>query len=212
LNVATSGHFDNSGNCDAVTGAGGIWNVKGNVLPKIRSNHNSSIYPVNNSYPEDFSGIGMQGYRRCDPSADTDPCNMMATDFSLRPDSIFKNTATDNTDPGIDVVKLNERTRCTVGGDTRTCIVGAVSPAFAQVGGRVTNAFGRGLYGTRITITGVGVRQTVIANPFGYYAFTDILVGETYNITANNKRFEFSNGTQSLLVNDDLVDVNFIAQ
>jgi len=130
LNVATSGWFDANGNsCGAgsVTNAG-AWRVAGNVFPKMRSYHNANLYPQNNFYPDNYSGIGMQAYRRCDISATVDPCNSNVSDFALRSDSPYKNKASDNTDPGINVSLLTNRLNCTTGGDTRGCLSGGTTP------------------------------------------------------------------------------------
>jgi len=126
LNVGTSGWFDVSGNsCGAASGANaGTWRVAGNVFPKLRANFNANTYPTGNSYPENYAGVGMQAYRRCDASAANDPCNLTVNDFALSAASPYKNKAGDNTDPGINAPLLNERLRCTVNGDTRGCLTG----------------------------------------------------------------------------------------
>ena len=124
LNVASSGWFDPAtrDSCGAVAGGNaGQWSVNGNVLPKLRSQPVTGNYPANNVYPDDFAQVGMVHYRNCSvlPS---DPCDSLLGDFALRPDSPYRNTASDHSDPGIDAVLLAERLRCTSSGDTRTCI------------------------------------------------------------------------------------------
>ncbi|CAN5474683.1 hypothetical protein BH10ACI3_BH10ACI3_15730 [soil metagenome] len=130
MNVGTSGWFDASGNsCGATSGTNaGTWRIAGNTLPKMRSSHSPNSYPAANNYPENYAGVGMQSYRNCSLSYLTDPCNSTISDFSLRPDSAFKNSATDSTDPGINSPLLTERLRCTAAGDTRTCLSAAGSP------------------------------------------------------------------------------------
>lgn len=131
LNVGTSGWFDISTNssCSAASGANaGTWRLAGNVLPKMRSYHNSNMYPSTNFYPENYSGVGLQGYRNCNISATSDPCNSNISDFSLRADSAYKNRATDGTDSGINSTVLADRVRCTLSGNSSSCLNGGTSP------------------------------------------------------------------------------------
>lgn len=125
LNVGTSGWFDpaTASSCGAVTGTNvGSWRIAGNVLPKVRNLHNPNLYPAGNSYPENYASIRMNGYRNCGPSHNVDPCDSQIFDFTLRADSPYKYQAGDGTDPGIDSVVLDARTRCSSSGDTRSCI------------------------------------------------------------------------------------------
>jgi phage gp45-like len=75
-----------------------------------------------------------------------------------------------------------------------------------------------------MTSTGRGIRNVIIrltdaggsvrlatTTAFGYYRFTNVAAGETYIITAKGKRYEFSQTSQVLNVNEDAADVNFIA-
>jgi hypothetical protein len=131
MNVASSGWFDStSSSCGASGATAGTWKIDGNVLPKMRTSHTASNYPSNNTYPDNYSGVGLQNYRRCDVSWTADACNSNITDFALRPDSVNKNRATDGTDPGVNTAVLTDRVRCSAGGDTRTCITaaGGVTP------------------------------------------------------------------------------------
>lgn len=127
LNVGTSGWFDptTSGSCGAASGSNaGAWKIEGNILPKLRSYHNPALYPANNSYPENYEGIGMNSYRTCGASAAADPCDSPIVSYALRPDSQYKRQAGDGGDPGIDSVLLNDRVQCTTLGDTRGCLTG----------------------------------------------------------------------------------------
>jgi len=130
LNVATSRWFDPAtrSSCDARTGTfGSSWKMEGNVFPLMRSSHHANAYPANNSYPKNYSEMGMRAYRRCGISWQTDSCESDIDDFALTADSVYKNKAADNGDPGINAELLTERVRCTTGGDTRECIVGGGS-------------------------------------------------------------------------------------
>jgi hypothetical protein len=122
LNVATSGWFDPSGSsCGAPSGLG-TWNVSGNVMPRLRTVPTAKVYPALNHYPENYTQVGMTGYRTCGTFFLTDPCVGMIDDFGLKEDTPFKGTASDRTDPGINVEVLKARTRCTQSGDTRPCL------------------------------------------------------------------------------------------
>jgi hypothetical protein len=131
MNVGTSGWFDQAtgSSCGATSGPNaGTWKIAGNVFPKMRSSHSANAYPANNLYPANYTATGMQAYRNCGSSASADPCDANISDFALRGDSLYKNKATDGTDPGINSALLTERVRCTTSGDTRTCITGAGGP------------------------------------------------------------------------------------
>ena len=122
LNVATSGWFDSSGSsCGAPSGLG-TWNVSGNVMPRLRTVPTAKVYPALNHYPENYTQVGMNGYRNCDGFFLTDPCVGVIDDFGLKEDTPFKGTASDRTDPGINVDVLKARTRCTQSGDARPCL------------------------------------------------------------------------------------------
>lgn len=85
--------------------------------------------------------------------------------------------------------------------------------AAASVGGRITTANGRGIYGARITIvnsTGTNA-QTTSTNPFGYYRFAEVAVGETYIITVRHKNYYFSPSSQVLSLTEAAENVNFTA-
>ena len=90
--------------------------------------------------------------------------------------------------------------------------VTAPTAAAVSVGGRVLTASGRGVSGVRITLTDLsGDTKTVVSTAFGYYRFDTVLAGGTYIITANGKRFQFSQPTQVVNVSEDTFDINFTA-
>jgi len=57
-----------------------------------------------------------------------------------------------------------------------------------------------------------GEEKTALTNPFGYYRFAEVAVGETYIIGVSSKRYSFIQPTQILSVNGDLAAVDFVAQ
>jgi hypothetical protein len=92
--------------------------------------------------------------------------------------------------------------------------VQAPSPAVAvnvSVSGRVTNASGRPVYAARVTMTdSQGNTRIALTNPFGYYRFLNVLSGQTYNMGVRSKEYTFT--PRDVVVNDNLTDVNFVAQ
>ncbi len=86
------------------------------------------------------------------------------------------------------------------------------SAAAVSVSGRVTTAGGQGVGNTLVSITdqsGVA-RSGALTSSFGYYRFDDVAVGGTYTITVISKRYVFT--PQTLQVNDNITDVNFVAE
>ena len=89
-----------------------------------------------------------------------------------------------------------------------------VAPTAAAVtlGGRV-RAGKSGVGNVRVVLTMPGGEmRTAISNPFGYYRFDNIPVGETYVLTAYSKRFVFSNPTQIITLFEAREDVDFVAE
>jgi uncharacterized repeat protein (TIGR01451 family) len=87
-----------------------------------------------------------------------------------------------------------------------------VAPTAAEVSvaGRVMTSQGFGISSARVTITdSSGTTQTAITNPFGFYRFDAIGVGQTYVVSVGHKRYSFT--PRIVTVDDELLDVNFIA-
>ena len=90
----------------------------------------------------------------------------------------------------------------------------AVSPTAATVsiGGRAMTASGRGIRNVRIQMTDAsGTVRNATTSAFGYYRFTDVAAGETYIFTARGKAYSFSQPTQVVNVNEEITEINFIA-
>ncbi len=84
------------------------------------------------------------------------------------------------------------------------------SATFVSVSGRVTTSGWRGIGYARITITDSGGNtRTAYTNSFGYYRLDDVTAGATYTIAVTKKRYSFT--PQQLQINDNLQNVNFIA-
>ena len=88
------------------------------------------------------------------------------------------------------------------------------SAASAVVGGRVANSEGRGIGGVVLTMSGGNLTAPIIVrtNPFGYYRFSEVEVGQTYVVTptAKNRRFAPSNRVFTALEN--VSDIDFSAK
>ena len=90
--------------------------------------------------------------------------------------------------------------------------VDATTAASVDIGGRVRQANGRGVFRARVTlIDAEGVQRTAYTNPFGYYRFTEVVVGETYVITASHLRYQMAQPTQVHFVESENVNINFTA-
>lgn len=88
----------------------------------------------------------------------------------------------------------------------------APTAAMVSVGGRILTSNGTGIRNVVITITNTsGQSRTTISSSFGYYRFNDIEVGDTYIITVSANRFTFGLRTRIVAVNEELFDLDFIA-
>jgi Carboxypeptidase regulatory-like domain len=80
-----------------------------------------------------------------------------------------------------------------------------------SVSGRVTTSTGRGVSNARVFITdSSGNARMTITSPFGYYSFDNVAAGATYTIMVSAKLYLFT--SQMLQVNDNLSNVNFVAE
>lgn len=83
--------------------------------------------------------------------------------------------------------------------------------ATVAVSGRVTTFSGQGVSNARVTTTDFGGNSRLaITNPFGYYRFTNVSANGLYTFVVRSKRYTFTSRT--VQVNDNLTDVNFVAQ
>lgn len=86
----------------------------------------------------------------------------------------------------------------------------APTAATAIVGGRVTNALGRGIARTRILLVDAdGATRYAATNPFGYYRFADVPVGQTVVVSIVAGKHVFAGGTRLINVTGDADDINF---
>ena len=88
----------------------------------------------------------------------------------------------------------------------------APTAANAVVGGRILTTGGAGIRNVQVTITfPSGEIRTTKSSAFGYYRFAEIPVGDIYVISVAAKKYIFSQPSQVRSVQDDLQDVDFIA-
>jgi Tol biopolymer transport system component len=93
-------------------------------------------------------------------------------------------------------------------------LASSLAPTAAQVSvsGRALTETGRGISNVQITLTdssgGVRVART---NPFGYFRFQGVPVGQTYILSARSKNYIFAEPTRVLNVQEAIANIEFIA-
>ena len=84
----------------------------------------------------------------------------------------------------------------------------------ATVSGRVVDLNGRGVRGITLTLFNAsnGRVTEAVSNNFGFYVFDNVQVSTFYMLRAfGNKRYSFQNGERSLVVNEDVANVDWVA-
>ena len=87
------------------------------------------------------------------------------------------------------------------------------SAAPAVVAGRVVDRYGRGIYNARVQLFDAtdGTAKEARSNSFGYYRFDDMNVGDFYVMSVSHLRYKFVNGSISFSLDQDMFDMNFVA-
>jgi hypothetical protein len=81
--------------------------------------------------------------------------------------------------------------------------------AHVSITGRVVAPNGAGIGGVRLVlIDGGGVAGQSISNPFGYFQFHDVEVGQTYILSASGKRYRFP--APAITVDDAISDLRLV--
>ncbi len=96
--------------------------------------------------------------------------------------------------------------------DNIVTLFGALAPSAANVSisGRVSND-NRGIARAIVHLTDQdGNIRTARTNPFGYYRFTDVEVGQTLIVNVFHKQYQFD--PQVVSVNDNIANLDFTAQ
>ncbi|MEP7148194.1 MAG: carboxypeptidase-like regulatory domain-containing protein [Acidobacteriota bacterium] len=87
----------------------------------------------------------------------------------------------------------------------------APTAANATVSGQVRDLDGRGIGGARVSVQNpAGEIKTAFTNPFGYYSFSDVAVGQTYLVSVEHKRYTFD--ARTISVSDDVTGIDFTPQ
>ena len=95
-----------------------------------------------------------------------------------------------------------------------TVDIGAYEASFSSspvsLAGRVMTPSGRGIAGSRVRLSGEsGAIRFAITNPFGFYRFINLPVGETYTITSSDKLYTFASPI-TLTTDQDRDDLIFL--
>jgi hypothetical protein len=86
------------------------------------------------------------------------------------------------------------------------------SAAAVTVSGRVMLADGTGIRGARVTLTEMdGTEHHALTGGFGYYQFFEIASGQGAVIRVSAKRFRFTESVRFLYLDDNVSDIDFIA-
>ena len=123
---------------------------------------------------------------------------------------VFVDRTTNRTDDG-----QGHRSVCGTVDSLSPFALASLNPtaAHVSVAGRVTSASGYGIRNAIIVLTGPdGVTKLAVTSSFGYYRFDDIAAGENYVVRVASKRYVFANATRVIAVNDDLTEVDFVAE
>ncbi len=84
--------------------------------------------------------------------------------------------------------------------------------ATVNVGGRVTNSGGRGIFRAKVRMTdGTGTVRSAYTNILGYYHFAEVEVGQTLIFNLKHRGYNFTEPTKVLSLNEETVTVNFTA-
>jgi hypothetical protein len=131
---------------------------------------------------------------------------------------VCRNDATGNPHAGSST-NLDSRTATIIlaEGDFVTCTFSntqfAPTAAPASVSGRVLDSFGNGIGGARLTMSDAqsGETWSTLSNPFGYYTLEGAGAGNFYIMSISHKRYSFAVDTRTFTLNEDLVDVDWVA-
>jgi hypothetical protein len=106
----------------------------------------------------------------------------------------------------------------TIGAQTATlspfAIAQPLAPTAAHVSlsGRAIDSNGRGIPSASFSLTGSsGDLRTSISNPFGFYAFDRVEVGQTYVMSIGHKRYTFDPNVRVINVIYTITALDFVA-
>lgn len=83
-----------------------------------------------------------------------------------------------------------------------------ITAASVSVGGRLTAPNARGVANARVKMTGAdGASRYALTNPFGYYRFDNVQVGEVYTFSVESKQYGFA--PRAVYIGEELHDLDF---
>jgi hypothetical protein len=107
------------------------------------------------------------------------------------------------------------KVRTTFQGQTveRPFVIGTASSPLVTLTGRVTNFGGRGITKATVTLTNssTGATRTALTNRNGIYTFASVAVGDTYNITASQRRYTFGSAVRSVTPVENTTGLDIVA-
>jgi hypothetical protein len=123
-----------------------------------------------------------------------------------------------STIPNTTVDLANRRANIRVeSGESVTCTFTSepIAPTSAEalVAGRVLDSAGRGVRGITLSVfnTSTGEMEFARTNSMGFYSFQNLQVANFYVVTAyGSKRYSITDNVRSFMLNDDLVNVDFV--
>ena len=96
------------------------------------------------------------------------------------------------------------------------CFGEPVNPTAAEVSlsGRVVDANGIGISKAQMVLVRgmTGEVKIALTNAFGYYSFDGLDITDIYVLNVSHKRFGFAGSQRVVSLNDNLTDVDFVAQ
>lgn len=88
-------------------------------------------------------------------------------------------------------------------------VTAGVTAGDATIMGRVLGNDGRGAFRSIVYISdAAGNVRSTMTNPFGYYRFAELEVGQVYVISVSNKRFQYE--PRAVNLTDDFADLDFV--
>jgi hypothetical protein len=87
--------------------------------------------------------------------------------------------------------------------------ISSTAASDGALGGRITNAGGRGIARVYVVLTGGGPARLAMTNAFGYFNFEQVGFGQTYTITPRRKATTFDPTNIVRSHNSAATDVNF---
>ena len=91
---------------------------------------------------------------------------------------------------------------------------GGPTAAEASISGRVVDASGMGVARAQVVLINgsTGESKITLTSPFGYYTIGGLDINELYVLNVSHRRLAFSETQRVINLDDNLSDVNFIAQ